>query len=167
MPTIAEQLRAARERQKLSIYDVAEATKIRTDHVRALEEGNYSVFAAPVYIRGFVRTCATLLKLDVGKVMHDLDTELSGDKRFSEPPSLTPHSGGTLDAIMLQLSKVNWPWAVILVGIGLVAWLVWAGVGMWHRYRSADPLANLSPGLYQTTPQSGELLPLPKSEPNR
>lgn len=161
MPTIAEQLRDARERQKLSVYDVAEATKIKTDHVRALEEGNYGVFPAPVYIRGFVRTCATLLKLDVSKVMKELDAELSGTKRFSEPPSLTNRSDGVLDFLTLQLSKVNWQWAVILLALGLFAWLIWAGFGAWQRYKTTDPLANLGPALYESSPQSGELLPLP------
>jgi cytoskeletal protein RodZ len=63
MPTVAEQLRQAREQRGWTINQLADATKIRTDHIRALEEGNYNVFAAPVYIQGFVRTCATLLKL--------------------------------------------------------------------------------------------------------
>ena len=69
MPTVAEQLRAGREARKLTIPQVAEATKIRTDHIRALEEGNFNVFSAPVYIRGFVRNYATQLKLDVPQVM--------------------------------------------------------------------------------------------------
>ena len=57
MSTVAEQLRQAREAQKLTIQELAEITKIRSDHIRALEEGNFNVFPAPVYIRGFVRTC--------------------------------------------------------------------------------------------------------------
>ena len=65
MPTVAEQLRAAREAQGLTVYQVADATKIKTDHVRALDEGNFDVFSAPVFIRGFVRTYATLLHLEV------------------------------------------------------------------------------------------------------
>ena len=52
MSTVAEQLRSAREARKLTIYQVAETTKIRTDHIRALEVGNFEVFSAPVYIRG-------------------------------------------------------------------------------------------------------------------
>ena len=75
MTTVAEQLQRTREAQKLSINQVAEFTKIRTDHIRALEEGNFNVFAAPVYIRGFVRT-RVLLKLDVTDVMASLDKEL-------------------------------------------------------------------------------------------
>ena len=66
---VAEQLRAGREARKLSINEVAETTKIRTDHIRALEEGDYNVFVAPVYIRGFVRCYSMLLRLDVPAVM--------------------------------------------------------------------------------------------------
>src|SRR6266404_9003813 len=69
MSTVAEQLHLAREAKNLTVHQVAEVTKIRTDHIRALEEGNFNIFSAPVYIKGFVRTYATLLKLDVAEVM--------------------------------------------------------------------------------------------------
>src|SRR5262245_33465210 len=81
MPTVGEQLRTAREARKLDLNRVGEVTKIRTDHLRALEAGDYDQFAAPVYIRGFVRTYATLLKLDVSKIVADLDQELSRDRK--------------------------------------------------------------------------------------
>src|SRR6266571_9185286 len=84
MPTVAEQLRTSREAQGLTVYQIAEITKIRTDHVRALEEGNYEGFAAPVYIRGFVRNYAKLLKLDVPALMLRLDAELGQTERFHE-----------------------------------------------------------------------------------
>ncbi len=61
MSTVAEQLRQAREARNLTEQQIVEITKIRTDHLRALEEGNFDVFSAPVYIRGFVRSYATLL----------------------------------------------------------------------------------------------------------
>src|SRR5512140_1778254 len=96
MPSVAEQLRQAREAQNLSVQQVVQITKIRTDHLAALEEGNYSVFSAPVYIRGFVRTYSALLKLDVPQVMATLNTELGATQKFAEPPSLAKHSGGTL-----------------------------------------------------------------------
>src|SRR5256885_16408736 len=62
MSTVAEQLRQAREAQNLTVHQIAEITKIRTDHIRALEEGNYNVISAPVYIRGFIRSYATILQ---------------------------------------------------------------------------------------------------------
>jgi len=56
MATVGEQLRLAREAQNLNVYQVAEITKIKTDHIRALESGTYDMFSAPVYIRGFIRS---------------------------------------------------------------------------------------------------------------
>src|SRR5215471_3076472 len=89
MSTVADKLRQAREAQNLTIHQVADITKIRTDHIRALEEGNFDVFSAQVYIRGFVRTYSTLLKMDVPQVMSKLEAELGGTEKFSEPPPLT------------------------------------------------------------------------------
>src|SRR4051812_31056311 len=119
MSTVAEQLRQAREAQKLTVQQVAEVTKIRTDHLRALEEGDFDVFSAPVYIRGFVRSYSTLLKLDVPQVMSALDADLSQTKKFSEPPPLSDHPRGILDFFMLQLSKIDWRKGVI--GLGALA----------------------------------------------
>ena len=80
MPTVAAQLKAAREARKLTIQQMAEATKIRTDHLRALEDGNYHAFSAPIYIRGSVKNYATQLKLDVPGIMAALDGELRARK---------------------------------------------------------------------------------------
>src|SRR5439155_16086399 len=75
MLTVAEQLRTAREAQGLTVYQVAEITKIKTDHVCAREEGDYEAFAVPDYIRGYVRTNDTMLRLDVATVRTALETE--------------------------------------------------------------------------------------------
>src|SRR5947199_5149332 len=116
MATVAEQLRHGREAQKLSLTQIAETTKIRSDHLAALEEGNFNVFPAPVYIRGFVRTCSTLLKLDVPQVMSSLEAELGQTVKFREPPPLTAQPKTPIDFVMLQLSKVNWRGGALVVG---------------------------------------------------
>src|ERR671930_226343 len=116
MLTVGEQLRGAREAQGLTVYQVAEITKIRTDHVRALEEGKYDVFAAPVYVRGFVRTYATLLKLDVPGTMSLLEGELSQTERFQELSPLFDEPRGFFDVVVLQLAKVDWRVALPSLG---------------------------------------------------
>lgn len=163
MPSVAEQLREARETRKLSIYDVAAATKIRTDHVRALEDGKYRVFAAPVYIRGFVRSYAQLLKIDTAKLMVDLESELSKIQEFREPASLGGKDKGMIDTIMLVLSKMNWQLVSVIIGLVLVvSFAVW-GYRAWRNRQTRDPLADIGPGIYQS-PQTnaGEVLPLPR-----
>lgn len=162
MPTVAEQLRAAREAQGLTVYQVAEITKIRTDHIRALEEGNHQIFAAPVYVRGFVRTYAALLKLEVSSVLAALDAELSQDKRLREPPSLMPGERGFLDVLMLQLSKVNWRVALPSLAVALLLLGSYLGYRAWRSGHARDPLSGLGPGLHQSSqPASGDTLPLP------
>src|SRR6266699_5246983 len=120
MPTVAEQLRRAREAQNLSIYQVAEITKIKTDHIRALEAGTYDSFSAPVYIRGFVRTYAKVLKLDETQVVADLEAELGQTKKFRELPPLMAKPRGALDFLMLKLSRLNWRVATVVGGLALV-----------------------------------------------
>ena len=168
MSTVSEQLREARESQKLSVHQVAEVTKIRTDHLRALEEGNFDVFPAPVYIRGFVRSYSVLLKLDVPQVMAALEAELGKTKKFSEPPPLSDHPRGALDFVMLQLSKVDWRKGLIVLGVLLGLAVVLSAVLIWRHARKADPLSGLKPGMYHSTQNvSGQTLPLPTPTPRR
>src|SRR5215471_15145929 len=142
---VSDQLREARESQNLSVQAVAEITKIRTDHIRALEEANYDVFSAPVYIRGFVRTYATILKLDVPQVMAALDAELRQTEKFSEPPPLSNEPRGFLDFVMLQLSKLDWRKSLVGVSVLAVALIVVVVVLVTRHYRNSDPLRNLPP----------------------
>jgi cytoskeletal protein RodZ len=159
MATVGEQLRMARETQNLAVHQVADWTKIRSDHIRALEEGNYSVFSAPVYIRGFVRTYATLLKLDPTVILQQLNQELAGTGQSE--PALVPPAGGVMDEAMFQFSKVIRRMALpIVVALVIVIGLLVTYFG-WLRYRNKDPLEGVGPGLYQAPP-AGETLPLPK-----
>lgn len=166
MLTVAEQLRRAREEQKLTIYQVAEITKIKTDHIRALETGRYDTFAAPVYIRGFVRTYAKALKLDANELTSALDVELGSIKKFSQPPTLTNESRTKTDTVLLYMARWKWQrWAPVLV----VVLVLFVSAGITRSCRAAkktDPLKNLGPGLYKPSNQtnSGELLPLPSTK---
>lgn len=162
MPTVAEQLRQGREAKNLTVYQVAEVTKIRTDHIRALEKGDYDVFSAPVYVRGFVRTYAGLLKLDVPNIVTELNQELSKSAKHHEPPPLTPPSRGIIDLIMFQLSKLNWRVAGPLAGgilIVVLGVLIFRVVG---EHKPKEPVVeNRPPAVYQSAKKpAGDTLPL-------
>jgi cytoskeleton protein RodZ len=155
MSTVAEQLRVGREAQKLTIQQVADVTKIRTDHIRALEEGDFNLFSATIYIRGSVKNYATLLKLDVPQIMAELNIELGRTEKFSEPPPLTEGSNTPIDRLMFLLSKLNWKFGVV----GAVVLVVFVGSFAWRHHKRSDPLAGLQPAVYQSA-NSGQMLPL-------
>ena len=164
MSTVAEQFREAREAQQLTVHQVAEITKMRTDHVRALEEGNYNVFSAPVYIRGSVRTYAALLKLEVPKIMEALDGELSKTDKHHNHPPLTDQPCGAVDWVMFQLSRVNWRIALPALILAVVLVGGYWTVRLWQNHKTKDPLIDLGPGVYKAPARSGgETLPLPPS----
>ena len=165
MSTVAEQLHQARQARHLTVEQVADVTKIRGDHLRALEEGNFDAFSAPVYIRGFVRTYSTLLKLDVPSVMAALDGELGQTKKFAEPPPLSDHPKGAVDFLMLQLSKIDWQRGVLFLGLAAVLLAIILGYAGWQHYRTSDPLKTLKPGVYKPSSRSpGDTLPLPPAK---
>jgi cytoskeletal protein RodZ len=161
MPTVAEQLRAAREARKLTVQQVADATKIRTDHIRALEDGNFNVFSAPIYIRGSVKNYATMLKMDVPQIVAALDAELKGTEKFSEPPPLVVASKSPLDHALFLLSKVNAKVALIAVGFFAVVVILGIAHWAWRHHGRAESAPNLPPAIYQPA-TSGDTLPLPK-----
>jgi cytoskeletal protein RodZ len=161
MPTVAEQLRAAREAKKKTIQQVADATKIRTDHIRALESGNFNAFSAPIYIRGSVKNYATMLKLDVPEILANLDEELKGTEKFSEPPPLSEETKSPLDHLLFLLSKVNMKTALVAGGVLGIFVILAIAHWAWRQHESANPLANLPPAVYQPA-NSGDTLPLPK-----
>lgn len=164
MPTVGERLRRAREEQALTVYQVSDFTKIKTEHIRALEENRFDVFPAPVYLRGFVRNYATALKLDPEQLLEELeaaiehrDASLAGvGRRFRR---------GLLDILTLQFSKINWRIALPLLGALLLVVGSVFGYRAWVSYQSRDPLAGLGPGMYQPAqPSPGEMLPVPSAE---
>jgi cytoskeleton protein RodZ len=164
MPSVPELLRAGREAMGLTEQDVAEITKIRTDHIRALEEGNYNAFAAPVYVRGFVRTYARLIRLDPRETVAQLDAELHQLSTTNHPHPLTGRRG-FLDVLMLQLSKVNWRVAAPTLALAALILVSVLAYRTWIEYRARDPLTQLGPGLYQPPPPS-DSLPLPNLLPS-
>jgi len=161
MSTVAEQLRSGREAKKFTIEQVAEMTKIRTDHVRALEEGNFNVFSAPIYIRGSVKNYSNALKLDTAALLALLDAELGRTEKYSEPPPLVETKTTFLDTLILLLAKLNLKLG--FVGIVVIIVIIIAGTAVWvlRHHKTNDPLKNLPPAVYQPA-GSGDTLPLPK-----
>lgn len=165
MPTVAEQLRAAREQKGLSIQAVVDATQLKSDHVYALEEGRYTVFAAPVYVRGFLRTYASLLKLDGAALIKQLEGELAAVEKFRDTSS-APRKKGILDWIMLRLAMVNWRIALPILILGALLGITVLIYRVVRSRQTADPLSGLGPGLYKPVkPGVGETLPLPTNAP--
>jgi cytoskeletal protein RodZ len=83
MASLGDEFRAAREARHLSLSDVSEQIHIRSVYLQSIEAEDWAAIAAPVYVRGFIRTYARFLGLDPESAVARYN-ELLGD----EPPVL-------------------------------------------------------------------------------
>jgi cytoskeleton protein RodZ len=161
MPTVAEQLRHGREASKLDISQVASATKLKTDQIRALEEGNYDYFTAAVYLRGSIRTYAALLKIEIAPLLAQLETELGSTQKFADEVPSPARKRSGVDSLMLVLSRLNWGVAGLIIGVAVLALVLNSSYRAWKSHKPSDALKKLSAGMYQPAEPAGDLLSLP------
>lgn len=64
MPSLGDEFRAAREARHLALSDIAERLHIRSVYLQNIEDEDWTAIAAPVYVRGFIRSYARFLGLD-------------------------------------------------------------------------------------------------------
>ena len=74
-------LKEAREKQSLSISEVSMSTKINPKMISAIEEGREAQLPAKTFLKGFVRSYAIYLKLDVDHVMAALQQDLGENQQ--------------------------------------------------------------------------------------
>ena len=71
--SVGEQLSAARKAHRLEVVDVAQALKLGSRQVEALENGDWQGLPGHTFIRGFVRNYARLVEIDSAPLMTQLD----------------------------------------------------------------------------------------------
>lgn len=90
METIGQQLRAARERKKITLEAAAQATKIKGEHLASLEANQFDDIEAPVYVKGFIKIYARFLGIEerplVDAYLRTVSVEMSVQLSPTPPP---------------------------------------------------------------------------------
>jgi cytoskeleton protein RodZ len=86
MPGLGDEFRAAREARHLALSDVSDQIHIRSIYLQSIEEEDWSAIAAPVYVRGFIRTYARFLGLDPEAAVQAYNADLEATERESDGP---------------------------------------------------------------------------------
>jgi cytoskeletal protein RodZ len=116
-------LRQTRQQKGKDIATIADALRIRREHLLAIEEGRYSALPGPTYAVGFVRAYAEHLGLDGGEII----------RRFKAEGQSLP--GGPTLSFPAPVREGGMPSGVLLVIALLLAGLVYGG---WQLSTSAD-----------------------------
>ncbi len=69
MQTLGSTIKEIRENKKLSINDVSIKTNIIAEYIEAIENDNFSILPAEVYVKGFLRNISHVLEIDSNKIL--------------------------------------------------------------------------------------------------
>jgi cytoskeleton protein RodZ len=120
--SVGERLRAARDRQGLTLQKISEDLHLDMWILEAMEEDRFRALGAPVYARGYLRKYAQLLGLDVDAVLSQYEATHTGPVAPNLVPKSVDHP-----AMSSERPRV-WPLAAAVVGalavIGSAIW-VW------------------------------------------
>src|SRR6476661_9100815 len=118
-PTVGERLRVAREKQKLSLEDVAAQTRIPQRHLASIETADWDSLPAPTYTIGFAKSYASAVDLDRTEIGNQLREEMGGQRFASTSadvfeaadPARTMPKGlviGAIVAVILLIALMSW-----------------------------------------------------------
>lgn len=69
MQSLGERLRSAREAKGATASEAAAATKIKVQHIEALEAEDFGKIAAPIYVKGFLKLYAEYLGFEPNEII--------------------------------------------------------------------------------------------------
>jgi len=75
--TVGKAITSARERKGFSIAALASTTRILPATLEAIEADDYSKLPSAVYVRGFVRSVAVVLEMDVERTLISFDRQVA------------------------------------------------------------------------------------------
>ncbi len=154
MQSPGERLEEARKHKGLSIREVAEATKIRSDYLQKFESNSFSVDLPSLYVRSFLCTYARFLELDPDRFIAEYDSAQGDNKsRPAHSESREAYDRGQLGEssekpaagrpLIDQATLIKWS----LIGSVAVitSTLIVALVNMLMSHKAKEPAATLTP----------------------
>src|SRR6476659_5861519 len=118
-PTVGERLRAAREKQKMNLEDIAAQTRIPLRHLESIETADWDHLPAPTYTVGFAKSYAGAVGLDRTEIGEQLREEMGGQRfttsqvevlEAADPARTMPKwlVFGAIAAVILLIVIMSW-----------------------------------------------------------
>lgn len=138
--TLGEKLAKKRNSLHLDFKDIERAIKVPARHLRNIEDGNYSKLPPDVYTRGFIRSYAGFLGLNVKKTLGDYDKERGLEKKVKMIKNHYPKPKSTLKTPKIVIT----PRKLVIVVSSLAVLLVLFFIGWQIKILTAPPVLNIS-----------------------
>jgi len=151
MPTLGEELRHKREQRGITLAEIAEATRIGTRFLKAIENNNFSTLPGGIFTRSFIRAYAKHVGMNedeaiglylqqvaepadaqpgavsqlVNKTPPQEVAKLPPPSAFvAKQPSVTVARADRFEPVALRRSPSRTSWPTIVIGVGIVIFVV-------------------------------------------
>jgi cytoskeleton protein RodZ len=148
MSAFGERLRREREMRGVSLDDIAEATKIGTRLLRALEDEHFELLPGGIFNKGFVRAYAKYLGLNEDEMVADY-LQAAGESS-PDPRVIAEQNSSRIDRGDSDYGESNmagFPIIPVLILLVVIA----AGAGGWHIYQDRIKMRHAASDVAQTT----------------
>jgi len=153
MPTLGEELRNRREERGISLAEIAEATRIGTRFLKAIETDNFSILPGGIFTRSFIRAYAKHVGMNEDQAVLLYQQQLAGpgaephENAIEAPPSPTqsehssqrpaapklapppkptpePESSRRFEPVTFRQSRSRTSWPTLVIGAGIVVFVI-------------------------------------------
>lgn len=152
MPTLGEELRHKREQQGITLADIADATRIGTRFLKAIETDNFSTLPGGIFTRSFIRAYAKHVHMNEDEAISlylqqvaepsaeqeelqpaTLKYASPAEKLKKQPPATpvlakqpmrAPEPSGRFEPVAFRQSPARTNWPTIVIGAGIVIFIV-------------------------------------------
>jgi len=114
-PTLGEGLKAARDASMRTLDQLADATRVRAEYLKALEENNWSALPSRPFSLGYVRAYARAL---------GLDEEAAAERFKAECPDPAAKLHAPVGSELHDVKKGS-PWLIGLAGLAVASVVAW------------------------------------------
>jgi Helix-turn-helix domain len=130
---IGNVLRKARDRRKVDLSEVEDATKIRLGFLRAIENEEWDALPGGVYTRAFIRTYASFLGLDGERLAEDYRSDIEGrggdDAPVVDQSPAVPPSPAQRPRRRVAVPRAGWLAVAAVVAVAVIAIVALPGGG--------------------------------------
>lgn len=166
MGSFGERLRREREMRKISLDEIAAATKIGTRHLRALEDEEFKKLPGGIFNKGFVRAYARFLGINEDQAVSDYlaaagepenqTTEIMVDQLVAQHEAEKKVKARSRELETINRDQTGVPWGA-MVALVLVIVAVGAGWTYYTRHKAQVEAERARQSqAEQTTPQPSE-----------
>jgi len=128
---IGEKLRQARDEKMITVEALATQLRLTTKQIRDIEKNRFSEFAAPIYVRGYLRSYALRVGLLPEEIIASFNALGLSDPEATQKPSY-------LENITLNRSSKLTHWLTYLIIVGLVILVA----SWWHGKSKQQDMAS-------------------------